>query len=262
MSEFVMNIPAYLERLGLPASMEPTTENLAKLTRAHLEKIPFENLAVHYEHKEPSLAPEDLFEKIIVNKRGGWCFELNKLFFLLLEALGYDCTMVPARIVLNREDVRPISHRATVVRAEGKKWFIDVGYGGQGPKGIVDLSTSEVQHIFGEDFYVTDSDPLYDGEIVIGRIDSGIRRRVVTHREIPWRDVDFAPLNSYYASYPNSPFYVKPILYRCTPEGWVSLVGNTLTECAQGTRQIVELQTKQQVRDVIQQRFALFVDPA
>ncbi len=261
MSDFRIDVDKYLARLGLTGPMAPNEETLCTLTRAHLEMVPFENLTVMYEHQEPSLEPEDLFRKVVLDRRGGWCFELNKLFYLLLQEMGYHCTPVPCRIVLNREEIRPVTHRATLVRVNGRKWFIDVGYGGQGPKGAVCLDEPGVQHIHGDDFYVTHEDADYPGETIVGRIDDGVRRRVMTHREVPYIEQDYVTLNGYFAFYPRSPFKLKRVLYRCTPKGWINLVENTFTEKIEGNVQTVELQTEDQIQEIIEKRFELFVKP-
>ena len=72
------DIGAYLHRIGMEMPLQADLDTLKQLTRAHLLAVPFENMAVCDEHKEPSLEPEDLFAKVVGNNRGGYCFELNK----------------------------------------------------------------------------------------------------------------------------------------------------------------------------------------
>ena len=77
---------AYLQRIGAAWSTADAA-GLRSLHRAHQQAVPFENLSIHL--SEPiSLAEDDLVEKIIRRDRGGFCYELNGLFALLLEALG------------------------------------------------------------------------------------------------------------------------------------------------------------------------------
>ena len=150
-----MNILAYLDRIHCAGPIPVTVEGLQTVTQAHLRAIPFENLLLTDEGAEPSLEAEDLFHKIVENNRGGYCFELNKLFFLLLTELGFDCRSVAARVINNRPEPCPISHRAVVVALDGKRYFCDVGFGGPGPKGLVELDTDAPQEIYGETFRVT-----------------------------------------------------------------------------------------------------------
>lgn len=254
-------IRSYLTYLGFADETAISEDFLVNLTRAHLEMVPFENLEVHYEHKEPSLQAADLYTKVVEHKRGGYCFELNKLFYLLLKGLGFHCYPVPARVVHHREELRAYSHRATVVEIHGRKWFCDVGFGGAGPKGAIRMDTEAIQTVFGDDFFVAQDPDVYVGELAICRFEAGVPEKVLVVRDLPWMEADFVTLNSYYATYPRSPFLTKRILYRCKPDGWISLTQNTVIRMTNGVQQTVELQTEDQVQALIEQEFGLFVRP-
>ena len=71
---------AYLSRIGFDGKAEPTFDCLKKLMSCHLAAVPFENLDVYHGGIEPSLETDAMFEKIVTNRRGGYCFELNGLF--------------------------------------------------------------------------------------------------------------------------------------------------------------------------------------
>ena len=102
MAEFSLDVDAYLRRIGAERPKTLTPQSLSGLVRAHLEQVPFESLELTEAHTEPSLTPEGLFEKIVCNRRGGYCFELNKLFYLLLQELGFDCRSVAVRCIIGR----------------------------------------------------------------------------------------------------------------------------------------------------------------
>lgn len=99
--EPIKNTAAYLERIGYKDAPEVSLVCLKKLVLGQLHNIPFEDLDVFHGHKEPSLDTDALFEKIVVNKRGGYCFELNGLFARLLTTLGFACRSHMARVVWN-----------------------------------------------------------------------------------------------------------------------------------------------------------------
>lgn len=262
MDEFLLNVPEYLARIGIREPVCADEASLIRLTRAHLEAVPFENLEVCCQHLEPSLEPRDLYAKIVASRRGGYCFELNKLFFLLLKELGFQCRSIPARVVHHRKEPRPISHRAILVTLGDETWLCDVGFGGAGPKGAIRMDVSAPQHVFGEDFSISIDHGMYAGEYVLSRKEEGLWEPVLVLRDEPWLEADFNTLNAYYATYPRSPFLLKRVLYRCTPEGWISLVENTFTTFTGTIRQIVELQTDQQLQEVIEHRFGLFLGPS
>lgn len=74
-----MDVDAYLVRIGYEGRLEPTPETLYALHRAHLLAIPYENLDIHL-GRPLTLSLPDIFDKLVTQKRGGWCFEMNGLF--------------------------------------------------------------------------------------------------------------------------------------------------------------------------------------
>src|SRR5262245_39731528 len=92
-----MNIQAYLDRIDYHGSLDPTAETLRALHVAHLLAVPFENLNIGMGW--PIVLDRDaLFEKIVLRRRGGFCYELNGLFAALLRALGFDVTLLSAGV--------------------------------------------------------------------------------------------------------------------------------------------------------------------
>lgn len=214
-----MDVQTYLNRINAPARDGISVPALRALVRAHLEQIPFENLDMAGHPCPVSLRGEDLFEKVVVRRRGGYCFELNKLFFLLLRELGYDCYPAAARVLYRRTLPRPLSHRVTVIRLDGEKWLADVGYGGPGPRGLLCLN-GERQEIAGEFF----STGVVEGEQVIFRHDPDEVRKLISFRDEPFLEVDFETLSGYFSLHPDSIFTQKTLVYRCIPDGQYALV--------------------------------------
>ena len=121
---------AYAQRFG--ADLPPAVDagGLRDLHRAHLLAVPFENLSIHLSERI-SLAEADLVDKVVRRRRGGFCYELNGLFALLLESLGASVTRVAARVHGDNGFGPPFDHLALVVRpADGSgPWLADVGFG-------------------------------------------------------------------------------------------------------------------------------------
>ena len=248
-------VDQYLTRIGAKRPDTLSPQSLMELTRAHLEQVPFEVLQMSEAHTEPSLEPEDLFEKIVVNRRGGYCFELNKLFYLLLQALGFDCYPVGVRVLMGRPEPRAISHRGIVVRFGEEKWYCDVGFGGRGPKGILRLADTGIQTLVFESFRVLREE---DGSYVIVYLDGETQTRMLKFRDELWLDVDFALLNGYYANHSHSPFNKRKILYLCQPEGWISLVGDSFTTFRRG-QTTVRTVTEEEARVLTATQFGLHI---
>jgi len=97
-----LDVRAYLERVGLAdawdqGSLTPDRRTLEALVRAHLDAIPFENLDV-MSKLAIRLDLRRAFEKIVVRRRGGFCFEMNLLLGAVLLALGFDARYGLARV--------------------------------------------------------------------------------------------------------------------------------------------------------------------
>jgi N-hydroxyarylamine O-acetyltransferase len=132
----VFDLDAYLERIGLNGR-----PSIAQVHRAHLTSIPFENLDPH-QGLPVSLEVEDLERKLVIERRGGYCFEQNLLLKAALEALGVEVDMFLARMRLPKPGdtraspfrpakpgvVRPRSHLILRVSENGASWHADVGF--------------------------------------------------------------------------------------------------------------------------------------
>ncbi|MDO5410874.1 MAG: arylamine N-acetyltransferase, partial [Lachnospiraceae bacterium] len=131
----------------------PTLEFLNQLVEAHQKHIVFENLDAYYQKGPFTLSNSELYEKIIVKKRGGFCFELNGLFINLLRTLGYRAWSCLCRVVRGGDVFRPVSHRGNLVMIEDKLYFCDVGFGGPMPCAAVLVESGLHQKIGGEEFW-------------------------------------------------------------------------------------------------------------
>lgn len=123
-----MDIQAYLDRIGYRGPLDPTAETLRALQVAHLRTVPFENLSIHA-GQPIVLDDESLFDKVVVRRRGGFCYELNGLFAALLRALGFRVTRLSARVARADGTFGPdFDHMALLVDLE-ERWLADVGFG-------------------------------------------------------------------------------------------------------------------------------------
>lgn len=122
-------IDAYLARIGYDGPRDPTPETLRALHEHHLLSVPFENLDIHW-HREIVVDPARSVEKIVQQRRGGFCYELNGAFATLLRALGFDVTLLSARVPTSAGPLGPpFDHMALLVRFGDKRLLADVGFG-------------------------------------------------------------------------------------------------------------------------------------
>jgi N-hydroxyarylamine O-acetyltransferase len=124
-----VDIDAYLARIGAARPPGPTADALRELQLAHLLSVPFENLDIVL-GRPISLELESIYAKVVMRRRGGYCYELNGLFAWLLEALGFTVTRLSAQTVDGFEgEVGPeFDHLVLRVDLE-VPWLVDVGFG-------------------------------------------------------------------------------------------------------------------------------------
>lgn len=125
-----VQVDAYLRRLGAQRPERPTDDVLRDLHLRHLRAVPFENLSIHL-GEEIVLEEKRLVDKVVGAGRGGFCYELNGAFSALLTALGFDVTLLAARVYGDGERPGiPYDHLALRVRTvDGGDWLADVGFG-------------------------------------------------------------------------------------------------------------------------------------
>jgi N-hydroxyarylamine O-acetyltransferase len=133
---------AYLHRIGLPAEPGPADlPALRRLHAAHVAAIPFENLDILL-GRGIRLEPDRLREKLIEQRRGGYCFEQNGLFADVLQQLGFAATPLEARVRTGASTVLPRTHMLIRVEFGLESWLADVGFGGEGPREPVPMNGS------------------------------------------------------------------------------------------------------------------------
>lgn len=123
-----MNRKIYLDRIGIEKQdVIPDLETLKSLQRQHLLNVPFENLDI--QRKRPIiLNGKRFFDKIIGEKRGGFCYELNGLFYELLKEIGFQSKIISAKVSQGNGDFgAEFDHLAIITRIETNEYLVDVG---------------------------------------------------------------------------------------------------------------------------------------
>lgn len=143
-------VQEYLHRLGYTGDASINKDTLDELTYLHQCSIPFETIDMHHCTEPPSLALEDVFDKLVTQQRGGYCFELNYLYELLLASLGFSVRPIMCRAVRGRPGRMPMNHRGMLVSLQGQTYFADVGFGGPLAAGSLLLEDGLTQDVRGE----------------------------------------------------------------------------------------------------------------
>ena len=122
-------VDAYLARLGFVDRPPPDPATLEALHRAHLRRVPFENLDIHI-GRPITIDVDQFVTKIAVARRGGFCYELNGAFAWLLDSLGFAVDRLEARVHGEGGPIRPFDHLCLRVIAPSREPVLaDVGFG-------------------------------------------------------------------------------------------------------------------------------------
>ena len=123
------DLPAYLARIQLPAPITADAAGLQQLQRAHRLAIPFENLDIPL-GRAIAIDAASVFAKLVTARRGGYCFEHNRLFGDALAAMAFAARPLLGRVWLNAGDATPpLNHAVTLVTLGGGDWLADAGFG-------------------------------------------------------------------------------------------------------------------------------------
>jgi N-hydroxyarylamine O-acetyltransferase len=216
------NLKLYLQRLGFEAPPEPTLDTLRLLQLRHTGVFPFENLATI--SGEPVLIDlPSIEEKILVGGRGGYCYELNNLFFALLLELGFDARAISGRVVMNQPEGSwtARTHRLSLVTIDDVRYISDVGFGGMVPTAPLLLDT-EAEQATPHEPYRIEKQP--DGYMLLANV-AGEWRSMYLFDLQRQEDIDYTIGNWYVSTHPESPFSQRLMVAR-TGEGWRKTLNN------------------------------------
>jgi len=217
-----LSVDAYLQRIGCGSRSGTTIEFLAELQERHLHSVPYENLDV-LAGKELSLRVPALYEKIVLDRRGGYCFELNALFAWLLQAVGFEVIHYVARFWRDEPNPPPKRrHHVLGVKIGAHTYLTDVGVGGIVPRRPVRLVEGE-ESPQGDECYRMDRDPRFGWLLM--ELKRGTWNRVYSFTEEPQEDQDFAFANFWCQQAPTSIFRQGAMLAIRTKDGRNSVSG-------------------------------------
>jgi N-hydroxyarylamine O-acetyltransferase len=157
MKSDIFNLDSYFERTNYKGSTEVSEGTLRDIHIAHTLNVPFENLDVFY--KRPILLDgASLYKKMVKERRGGYCFEMNGIFSLVLQEMGFKVTNLLARVTIDGIHYTTKTHQAILVETGGNKWLADVGFGNDGIIAPLILEENTEQKQFAHTYrLITDS---------------------------------------------------------------------------------------------------------
>lgn len=249
-----IDVDAYLKRIGENRD-KPTLGYLRKLHRAHLLSIPFENLDIHYQ-KKIVLDFTKIFEKIILRRRGGYCYELNGLFYQFLYHLGFECKIISARVwnENSAEFGKEYDHMAIVVLLEGEEFLVDVGFG----KGMIypkKIEENVVQMDY-TNYWRFQKDPDENYLLQISEDASVFTSRYAFSKESK-EIIQFMEMNEFHQRAQSSTFTDNKMITRLTETGRITLTDRKFKELKLGETHETEITNEDEFLSKLEQHFGI-----
>ena len=248
----MLDVSAYLERIGYSGGTEPTRDTLRALHHAHMIAVPFENLDISLGRKITT-NEEAILKKIVGQKRGGFCYELNGAFAALLRALGFQVTLLSARVARADGSEGPEFDHLTLRVDLAKPWLADVGFGESfieplrlrvGQEQIDPAGRFRLVQEQGR-WHMQNAEP------------NGNWKPEYSFSLQPRHIEEFAGMCHYHQTSPQSSFTQKRICSRATPEGRVTLSEMKLIVTEKGQRKERALASHEEWLGILHEQFGV-----
>ena len=253
-----MNIDAYLQRINYSGSRVPSIDTLRQLHLAHLRTVPFENLSIH--RNEPIVLNDTaLFSKIVENRRGGFCYELNGLFAALLRELGFKVEMLAAGVSKGAQsgvvEYGPIFDHMTLMVMLEERWLADVGFG---DSFVLPLRLDETrEQIEGTQTYRI----LGNSQRVLWRRNGNEEWQPQYRFTLdPYNFPDYEDMCHFHQTSPESHFTRNRICSRATEDGRITLSGMRLITTKGALRDEVTMQSQEEYDHVLRELFGIVLN--
>ncbi|ANS41810.1 arylamine N-acetyltransferase family protein [Serratia inhibens] len=220
-----MDRQRYLQHIGFAGIPQADLLTLQQLHRCHMLSVPFENLSIIYRQgihlEEPAL-----FNKIVERNRGGFCYELNRLFAALLKDIGFNVQFISGEIRARDGSFgAPFDHMALKVELD-QPYLVDVGFGDSFLTPLK-ITTTEQQPQTSGTFHLEQEGETYYLERRNG--DNRSHAKTLYRFTLQAREPsEFDGMCHYHSTSPQSHFTQRLVCSRPTENGRVTLSENKL----------------------------------
>ena len=259
------SLELYLRRIGLACAPVADPSGLALLQAAHRQTIGFENLDVRL-GREILLDHDAIFDKLVTRGRGGYCFEQNRLYARMLDALGFPNRYLLARVLLGppAPSPPPRTHVLLLVDMDGEPWLADAGFGGSFVPPMPLLDGAEAMTGDGARHRLRAGEGGTAGDWLLERAGppEATDGRAAPHRD--WQaqysfemaevaDTDLAMGNHWTSSHPSARFTQVHVASIALPAGYASMVERTLTVHDAGETTVREIESLPEYGEVLRE---------
>ena len=244
----------YLSRIGIKEFDLPVNvDTLKMLQRKHLLNVPFENLDIHWKRKI-ILDVEKFYDKIVGERRGGFCYELNGLFCELLNKIGFENKIISARVVKSDGGFsQEYDHLAILTKISDEEFLVDAGFGSftaEPLKFVLDIEQSDANGTFiirkfDEDYFEVakkDSD-MWQSEYIFKNL----------HRDLR----EFSEMCNFHQISPESHFTRGKICSLMLENGRKTLTDKKFIETNANEKKETNVNSEDEFNEVLQHEFQI-----
>lgn len=249
-----LSLARYLDRIGYNGSLDPDLETLTAIHRAHLRAIPYENLDIHL-GRTLSLDLEAQFAKLVLDRRGGWCYEMNAVLAWALGELGIRIRMVSGAVGRSSRGDQVEGNHLVLIGELDQLYLVDVGFG-DGPLEPLPLTPGRYRLGWLE-FRLVES----AGRWVLHNHPFGGAPEfdfTLAPRRIP----DFAAKCHELQTSPDSGFVKTTVCQRYEDDGLVSLRGAVLRTVTRSGQHEQDVTSQDEYQGVLENRFGIHLTAA
>lgn len=255
MGSYEFDLEAYFHRINFRGPIDVSSDTLTRLHHAHFHNIPFENFDILL-GRGIDLDPQVVFNKLVLSKRGGYCFELNGLFLQALKTLGFKARALLARVhVTGTPSGR--GHQLELISIDGKDWLADVGFGGNSPRMPIPLELDRPVTKDGQTTRLTDGGRF--GTMLQTLVD-GEWKNLYSFDLCYVCPADIAYGNHYTSTSPNTFFTYSRVAMRPLSGGEITLLDRTLKITANGREEVQTLPDSPAYLDAVKTHFGIELD--
>jgi N-hydroxyarylamine O-acetyltransferase len=256
MKSDIFNLDSYFERINYKGSTDVSEGTLRDIHIAHTLNVPFENLDVFY--RRPILLDgASLYKKMVKKRRGGYCFEMNGIFSLVLQEMGFKVTNLLARVTIDGIHYTTKTHQAILVETGGNQWLADVGFGNDGIIAPLILEENTEQKQFAHTYrLITHSTLGY----VLQKKNEDSYNPLYAFTLDECGPEDFLMSNHFTSTFPESFFLTMRMCTMPTKDGRITLTDNHFKVVEKNNVSDLPIANEHEFNAVLKEHFSLDLD--
>ncbi|MCK9490661.1 MAG: arylamine N-acetyltransferase [Sulfurimonas sp.] len=243
-------IERYLKSIGVE-NRPKNISDIDLLIKKHLQELSFSNIPILLD-EEISLDLEAISEKMIEQKKGGYCFEHNKLLYEALKYFGFEVEAPFARVLNNQKIDVPKTHRFTLLKFEGERYIVDAGFSFMSPNSLIKFGDTPTKTIFERDYIVKE---ISANNFELAMIRGNGLYTLYSFDLEKYNEQDFEMGHFYSSKHKDAPFVNNLVLSKITDTKICSLKNNSYHEISKNSKKEIVIKTENEFAKILRDKF-------